>query len=72
MGRIITKVKKKARKKSLPYENIPGWEGMLVELSDRIRRLQELVPIVEGKIERGEPWPETQLPDQNSNQQHSV
>jgi hypothetical protein len=55
MTKIVTKVNKKARKKSV--ENATGWSAVLFDLQREIGRLESLVPIVERKIERGEPWP---------------
>jgi hypothetical protein len=73
MTKIVTKVKEKARgPEEISVENVPGWAAVLVDLHREIQRLQYLVPIVERKIERGEPWPGAQSQDQHSEQQHSV
>jgi hypothetical protein len=67
MTTIVTKVKKKARgPEEIFVENIPGWKAVLADLCVEIERLQKLVPIVERKIERGEPWPGSQLANQRS------
>jgi len=45
-----------------------GWEAVLADICGDIDRLQRLVPIVQRKIERREPWPGkvTQLHAQSS------
>jgi len=43
-----------------------------MDLRREIERLEEMVPIVERKIERGEPWPGTQSENQTQDEQHSV
>lgn len=73
MNRIITKVKKKARGfENKSVENSTGWRAVLADIQSGIERLESLVPIVKGKIERGEPWPGTQSDGQSSERQHSV
>ena len=73
MSHSITKVKTKAMDfEKLSVENCVGWEAVLADIQARIHRLGRLVPIVEGKIKRGEPWPGTQLAGQDSGPQHSV
>jgi hypothetical protein len=58
MTKIVTKVKKKARiLEEISVEKSPGWKAVLADLRGEIERLEKLVPIVERKIERGEPWP---------------
>lgn len=58
MGRIITKVKNNARdSENKSVQNVVGWQSVLVDINADIERLRELVPIVERKIARGEPWP---------------
>jgi hypothetical protein len=70
MSMIITKVKKKAREKSAG--NVVGWNAVLSDIQQEIGRLESLVPIVERKIARGEPWPGTQSNDRSEVRQHSV
>jgi hypothetical protein len=64
MSKSITKVKKNAiGSRQISVENAP-WRALLADLRGEIERLQGLVPIVERKIERGEPWPTEQLTDE--------
>ncbi len=70
MRTIITKIKKSAREKSV--EKATGWESVLTDIQNQIERLKSFLPIVERKIERGEPWPGTQSQGQDPGQQHSV
>jgi len=35
----------------------PNWDSVLVDIQADIAYLKSLIPIVERKIERGEPWP---------------
>lgn len=65
MNNMIIKVKKNAREKSV--ENIMGWK----DIRAWIKQLENLVPIVERKIRRGEQWPVTQSGGHDSEQQHS-
>lgn len=66
MSKSITKVKKKARGlQEISVENTPGWRSVLTDLNCEIERLRALVPIVERKIKRGEPWPTEQSATQN-------
>jgi len=70
---IITKVKKKAIVCENKFvQNGIGWGAVLADINSEIGRLQELVPIVQRKIERGEPWPGTQSESQTSEPCHSV
>jgi hypothetical protein len=68
MIKNITKVKTQVKRKIKAV----GWSAVLDDLRAEIGRLETLVPVVEGKIKRGEPWPGTQSSDQNSEQQHSA
>jgi hypothetical protein len=73
MTKIVTKVKNNARgQEEISVENTSGWKAVLVDLRGEIERLQKLVPIVERKIERGEPWPGTQGDNQTSESCHNV
>jgi hypothetical protein len=64
--RIITKVNKSAIPcENIPVENYPSWAGVLADIQAEIERLKTLVPIVERKMERGEPWPGTQSATRN-------
>lgn len=66
MERIITKVKKIAILcKNISVENRPSWAGVLADIQADIERLKALVPIVERKMERGEPRPGTQSATRN-------
>ncbi|HZW93611.1 MAG TPA: hypothetical protein VFF64_11730 [Candidatus Eremiobacteraceae bacterium] len=70
MKNIITKVKKKASGKS--PQNLSGWNAVLADIKVGIERLESLVPIVEGKIRRGEAWPVTQSADQSAETCHII
>jgi hypothetical protein len=73
MRKIITKVNKNATLcENISVENRPSWAGVLADLRAYIERLEVLVPIVERKIARGEPWPGTQSENQTSESCHSV
>jgi hypothetical protein len=56
MAKSITKVKTKSQAISDAAKPI-GWKGVLVDIQADIAYLKKLVPIVERKIARGEPWP---------------
>jgi hypothetical protein len=73
MTKIVTKVKNKARgAEEISVEKVLGWGAVLVDIRIQIQRLQNLVPIIERKIERGEPWPTEQSTDHSREQRHSV
>jgi hypothetical protein len=60
----ITKVNTKCQVKSDDPSGV-GWRGVLTDIQADIAYLKKLVPIVERKIERGEPWPGHSTPTQN-------
>lgn len=55
MPKNITKVKTVVKPKNEKIE--VGWKAALADLQADIRRLKHLIPIIERKIKRGEPWP---------------
>jgi len=55
MKKSITKVKTKSQAENGSMR--PSWKTVLVDIQADIAYLKKLVPIVERKIERQEPWP---------------
>jgi len=59
MAKSVTNVMSKV--KSFLDENeakaLRGWQGVLADIQADIENLKRLVPIVEKKIRKGEPWP---------------
>jgi len=54
----ITKVKTKSQGKNVRVKPV-GWNAVLGDIQADIAYLKKLIPIVERKIEKGEPWPST-------------
>jgi len=54
MASKLTKVKTPV--KAIGQESV-GWPTVLAGLKNELVRLKRLIPIVERKIARGEPWP---------------
>jgi hypothetical protein len=75
MRKSITNVKKNARNLSNQLkEKTVDWRSVLADIRADIERLTTFARIVEGKIERGEPWPGVtpQSSDQKTESCHSV
>jgi hypothetical protein len=56
MTKSITKVKTKSQEENVRVKPV-GWNAVLEDIQADIAHLKRLIPIVERKIEKGEPWP---------------
>jgi len=78
MPRKITKVSTDVNAlREKPVENFVGWHAVLRDIQNDINRLKKLVPVVERKIRKGEPWPTDAVmgrnaitPEHQLNEQH--
>ena len=57
MPKSVTKVKARSQAFSQKKSSGVGWGAVLMDIQADIAYLKQLIPIVERKIKRGEPWP---------------
>lgn len=59
MSKSVTKVRTPVKPFSQKKEagSRAGWRAVLADIQADIESLKKMVPIVERKISRGEPWP---------------
>jgi len=57
MPKSLTKVMNRSQAFSQKKSGGVGWDAVLTDIQADIAYLKQLIPIVERKIKRGEPWP---------------